>query len=144
MQILKNYNNEGIWNSCLLGVIWNSLNILINFHHFEYSSNYYPNNRIRLKVLNSLKTLHSLKTFPQLVEKLENSLICRFPSLPLSSNYGKPWSSVSIKKIHKEFSFFVLLYVPFVGFFLVIVGSHFLIVMHVSMFKMFMLFVCVF
>ncbi len=55
MQILENYNNEEIWNYWILGVIWNSLNLtwtkyFINFHHFENSSDYYPNNEIRLKV----------------------------------------------------------------------------------------------
>ena len=55
MQNLKNYNNEEFWNSWLLGVIWNSLNLtwtkyFINFHHFENSSNYYPNKGIHIKV----------------------------------------------------------------------------------------------
>jgi len=66
MQISKNYNNEEIWNSCFLGVIWNSLNLtwtkyFINFHHSENSSNYYPNNEIHFKVFKFPKNI----TFPQ-------------------------------------------------------------------------------
>jgi len=67
MQNLKDYNNEEFWNSYLLYVIWNSLNLtwtkyFLNFHHFENSSNYYANNEMKFtsKYLNSLKTfLHS-------------------------------------------------------------------------------------
>ena len=55
MQNLKKYNKEEFWNSYLLGVIWNSLNLtwtkyFINFHYFKNSSNYYSNNEIHLKV----------------------------------------------------------------------------------------------
>jgi len=69
MQILKNYNNEEIWNSCLLGVIWNSLNLtwtkyFINFHHFENSSNYYPNNGIHLKVFEFPQNITFLQNIP--------------------------------------------------------------------------------
>jgi len=46
MQNLKDYNNEEFWNS--LNLTWTKY--FINFHHFENSSNYYPNNEIHLKV----------------------------------------------------------------------------------------------
>jgi hypothetical protein len=45
MQILKNYNNEEIWNS--LNLIWTKY--FINFHNLKNSSNYHPNNRIYLE-----------------------------------------------------------------------------------------------
>ena len=62
----KDYNNKEFWNFYLLGVIWNSLNLtwtkyFINSHHFENSSNYYPNNEIHLKVF---EFSHNIK-FPQ-------------------------------------------------------------------------------
>ena len=71
MQNLKDYNNEEFWNSYLLGVIWDSLNLIwtkyfINSHHFENSSNYYPNNEIHLKVFEFPRNINSLKTFPHL------------------------------------------------------------------------------
>jgi len=66
IQNLKDYNNEEFWNSQLLGVIWNSLNLtwtkyFINFHYFENSSSYYPNNWIHLKIFEFPQNI----TFPQ-------------------------------------------------------------------------------
>jgi len=71
MQSLKNYKNEEIGNSHLLGVIWNSLNLtwikyFINFYHFENSTNYLPNNIIHLKIFEFPRNI----TLPQ-----KNSLI---------------------------------------------------------------------
>jgi len=69
MQNLKDYNNAGFWNSYILGDIWNSLNLtwtkyFINFHHFENSSNYYPNNVIHLKVFEFSHNVTFLQNIP--------------------------------------------------------------------------------
>jgi len=81
MQYLKNYYNLEFWNS--LNLTWTKY--FINFHHFENSLNYYPNNEIHLKVFefpkNFLPSKHTLivfketiRTYPE-VNKLDVNLV---------------------------------------------------------------------
>jgi hypothetical protein len=74
-QNVKNYNKEEFWNSLLLGVISNSLNLtwtkyFINFHHFENSSNYYLNNGIHLNVFEFPQNI----TFSQNIPRSKHTL----------------------------------------------------------------------
>jgi len=111
MHNLKNYNNEQIWNSYLLGVIWNSLNLtwtkyFINFRHFENYSNYYPNNRIHLKVFklpqNILSSKHTLKVLKSTRHKT-------------TLNKLRYWTTFCLYDVWWEVVYFDILYNLYLG-----------------------------